>query len=510
MHLRTIPHLAETFGVPVGLSDHTMDIAVPVAAVALGACIIEKHFTLSRAVPGPDSAFSLEPHEFRAMVDAVRVAEKALGEVHYGASEREASSLAFRRSLFVVEDIRAGEPFTERNVRSIRPANGLPPKHLPEVLGRRAERELKRGTPLEWADVGPKGDLEDMKRILRKAREVFSDAAAVPISLAALPLGAVVHRRTGKTPPYGYEGMVQLNCRTRGVTNGWIHRWIQRHHPTYELPPPVGALGALTPEGVSGIAAQIDRDGYYIFPQRLAADACERLLAFSQSIPGEPRPKRPDHPASILFDRSEPQADSCWFIDDQALLDNPDIQALLADPSLLSVAQAYLGVPPVLDYLVMWWNAVLTKKAPMELPQYYHFDHIRPKFLKFFFYLTDVTADTGPHCYVTGSHKREGRDRRLTKFAYGRVPDGGVEKHYPADRVKEIVGPQGTIIAVDTSGYHKGKTPKTGDRLILQIQCSDSLFGAEYGSPHIKRDYAPQLREMAARFPRIYARYVLD
>ncbi|RLE08392.1 pseudaminic acid synthase, partial [Candidatus Aerophobetes bacterium] len=120
MNLRTIPHLAEAFGVPVGLSDHTLGIAVPVAAVALGACIVEKHFTLSRDVPGPDSAFSLEPHEFKAMVEAIRTAEKALGEVRYEVEEQEAKSRVFRRSLFVVKDMKAGEVFTEENVRSIR------------------------------------------------------------------------------------------------------------------------------------------------------------------------------------------------------------------------------------------------------------------------------------------------------------------------------------------------------------------------------------------------------
>jgi N-acetylneuraminate synthase len=151
MNLRTIPHLAAAFGVSVGLSDHTLGTAVPVAAVALGACVIEKHFTLSRSVPGPDSAFSLEPHEFKAMVDAIRVTEKALGKVNYGVNTRESASRMFRRSLFVVADVKAGEAFTEENVRSIRPAHGLSPKHLPDVMGRRATCDIERGTPLAWS-----------------------------------------------------------------------------------------------------------------------------------------------------------------------------------------------------------------------------------------------------------------------------------------------------------------------------------------------------------------------
>jgi pseudaminic acid synthase len=150
MNLRTIPHLSAAFGVPTGISDHTLGIEIPVAATALGACIIEKHITLSRAEPGPDSAFSLEPHEFKMMVDAVRVTEKVMGSVHYGVSKKESQSRAFRRSLFVVQDVKAGEVFTAENVRSIRPADGLHTRYLDEIIGRVARQDIKSGTPLSW------------------------------------------------------------------------------------------------------------------------------------------------------------------------------------------------------------------------------------------------------------------------------------------------------------------------------------------------------------------------
>lgn len=154
MNLRTIPHMAEAFDLPVGLSDHTLGTAVPVAAVALGACMVEKHFTLSREVPGPDSAFSLEPHEFKAMVEAVRTAERARGEIRYGMSGAEMKGRVFRRSLFVVEDVKAGEVLTAKSVRSIRPNHGLHPRHLHEIIGRCATRDIPRGTPLTWDMVG--------------------------------------------------------------------------------------------------------------------------------------------------------------------------------------------------------------------------------------------------------------------------------------------------------------------------------------------------------------------
>jgi pseudaminic acid synthase len=149
-NLRTLVDLAARFEVPVGLSDHTLGGETVIAAVALGACIIEKHLTASRSTPGPDSAFSLEPDEFREMVSAIRTAERSLGSIHYGATPSELGMLKFRRSLFIVADVKAGEMFTEKNVRSIRPGHGLHPRHLPDVLGRKATREVRGGTPLQW------------------------------------------------------------------------------------------------------------------------------------------------------------------------------------------------------------------------------------------------------------------------------------------------------------------------------------------------------------------------
>jgi len=153
LHLRTLSALAADFGVPVGLSDHTLDEAVAVSAVALGACIVEKHLTLARGDGGPDAAFSLEPEELRRLVQTLRRTERALGEARYGATEAEAETRRFRRSLFVVADVAEGEELTAANVRSIRPGDGLPPRELERVLGRRATRALARGTPLAWEHV---------------------------------------------------------------------------------------------------------------------------------------------------------------------------------------------------------------------------------------------------------------------------------------------------------------------------------------------------------------------
>lgn len=149
-NLMTIPNMKETFGVEVGLSDHTLGITVPIVSVALGVKVIEKHFILDKTIGGPDASFSLEQKEFKQMVDAVREAEKSLGKVDYSMTESKKNNRILGRSLFVVKDVKAGEVFTEKNLRSIRPGYGLPPKYLRDVIGKISKQDLRKGTPMDW------------------------------------------------------------------------------------------------------------------------------------------------------------------------------------------------------------------------------------------------------------------------------------------------------------------------------------------------------------------------
>lgn len=154
MNLKTMQNMADVFGVPVGLSDHSMGSVGAVTAVALGAKIIEKHFCLERSLENPDAAFSMNPQEFKQMVKDIRQAEKAIGQVKYGVSEQEKSNIVFRRSIFCVKDIAKGEKLTEENIRVIRPGYGLSPKYYSQVLGQVALQDIKRGTPLEFGMIG--------------------------------------------------------------------------------------------------------------------------------------------------------------------------------------------------------------------------------------------------------------------------------------------------------------------------------------------------------------------
>ena len=149
-NLRTIPNLAETFGVISGFSDHTLGMTAPVAAVALGAKVIEKHFILDKSIGGPDAEFSLDKEEFTKMVKAVREAEKLLGKVDYAMTEKKKNSRRFARSLYIAEDVEAGEIITDKNVRCIRPGYGLHPKYLPQILGKKFRKDFEKGTRLAW------------------------------------------------------------------------------------------------------------------------------------------------------------------------------------------------------------------------------------------------------------------------------------------------------------------------------------------------------------------------
>jgi len=153
MNLKNIKNLEETFGVPVGLSDHSLGSVAAVTSVAMGAKIIEKHFCMSREIENPDSSFSMEPDEFKKMVNDIRAAEKAIGKIDYSISEKEKNSRIFRRSIFAVEDIKAGEELTEENIKIIRPGFGLKPKHWDNVLKTKAIKNIEKGTPLSWSMI---------------------------------------------------------------------------------------------------------------------------------------------------------------------------------------------------------------------------------------------------------------------------------------------------------------------------------------------------------------------
>ena len=319
--------------------------------------------------------------------------------------------------------------------------------------------------------------------------------------------GMATFKATGQTPEESYQSLITLHCLTGGRSNDSLHDALRKEFPPYDLPPVEGVLGALAHADAERAAGEVADKGYYVFPHRLSPDVCDRIEQFALSTPARLRPRREGLPETALYDRDHPQAETYMFAEGDSLA-SPDIQALAADLSLLAVAQAYLGSQPILDIVAFWWSTAYTQVASDEAAQLYHFDMDRIKWLKFFFYLTDVTPETGPHCYVAGSHKAGAGASELLSRGYVRIPDEDMQKHYPPEAFVEITGPRGTIVAVDTRGFHKGKPLTTGERLLLQLEYADSLFGTGYTQPTVKPEAA--LAERVRQYPRVYSKYQVE
>lgn len=329
-------------------------------------------------------------------------------------------------------------------------------------------------------------------------------------SLLYFPFAALHYRRTGQTTRRGHMALVQLFCATGGTFNDFLSRRIARKHPPVRLPHTRGVLGDLDNDAVKEPLEALRENGYCVFPGALPETMCDALMNFALETTANVR--RMDHePADTgkrpaLFDPQNFQGVRYDYATAD-LLDNPQVQALLADPSLLALSQAYLGSAPRADVLSMWWHTPYHAQPDAESAQFFHFDLDRIKWLKVFIYLTDVGVDDGPHMFIAGSHKTGGIPWSMRKRGYARLADNEVMDHYGAERHIEFAAPRGTIIVEDTRGLHKGKHVSGNARLVLQLQFSNSLFGTDYPKASITTLNDPGLADMHARAPEIYAAF---
>ncbi len=317
-----------------------------------------------------------------------------------------------------------------------------------------------------------------------------------------LALGVLAFRVTGKTPWPSYWAMRRLYCITRGRSNRWLARLLGQRS-TLALDGP-GVLGQMETSDFASCVAALKRDGFVILGPLLSAAECDELRAFALATPAKLIPAPGSGPALALaqFDSLAPKAVK-YDLPEDLLIAHPVVQRLLADPSLRRLAQRYLGCEPVNDLVAMWWSAPAAGPASSEAAQLYHFDMDRPEFLKIFFYLTDVTPDTGPHCYIRASH----RDRPAELWRDGRHDDHAIVSRHGAERETEISGARGMGMAVDTSGFHKGKPLNSGHRLILQLEYTCALFGQSYQTLRVPR--SDFWRAQVSMSPRYYARFAL-
>ena len=284
---------------------------------------------------------------------------------------------------------------------------------------------------------------------------------------------------------------------------------ISRLNPRSAAGGAVGVLGDLSGPTGRGFAENLRRDGYVVFQRAMPAEVCDRLRAFADCTPTKVR--RMDGEAAagsstVLFKGERPAAVR-YDYDTDDLLDNPDVQDLLADRSLLKLAEEYLGCQPVADVLSMWWHTNFHAQPDSEAAQFYHFDMDRIKWLKVFVYLTDVGPANGPHSFVACSHRNGGIPWHMRRKGYVRLDDDEVIGHYGAERCKHVTAPRGSIIVEDTRGLHKGNTVSADPRLVLQLQFSNSLFGGYYPPSRITSIQSPTLRQQLQERPKIYRQY---
>ena len=329
------------------------------------------------------------------------------------------------------------------------------------------------------------------------------------VCIIGLLIGLFVYVVSKKTPAFAYQSMVHLFCITRGISNDWLSAAIGIIKKTYDFRVPEGVLAVAANAEKTIVISNLREQGYHVFSEKLPEELCDRLLEFAVSHPCNTRPmdgESREKLITVVYPRGNPETVRYEFTQ-QNLLDNEDLQTLFADTSFSAIAQAYLGAKPVLDVLGLWWHTNYSDKPDMDAAQYYHFDMDRPKWLKFFIYLTDVTTDNGPHTFIAGSQKTGNIPASMLSKGYARLTDAEVENHYGKQSVDEFSAPRGTIIAEDTRGLHKGKHVKKNDRLVLQIQFSNCLFGAYSPKAKLSKNVVEKLAISVERFPDVYVAF---
>ncbi len=330
----------------------------------------------------------------------------------------------------------------------------------------------------------------------------------IPFLYVKLFVGLIIFKLKGATPSFAYNSMIGLFCRTGGVSNDAFHKLIALTRAKYTFPSTSGLIGDFSNEDVTRIGKKLQEDGYYVFEKRLADDMCNRLLNFALTEEASVRPMTGQDKTPVIgrFNRKKPIGVRYDF-SSSTILKSQDVQRLLGDYSVISIAQSYLACQPILDLVALWWSCTFQETPDSEAAQYFHFDMDRLKWLKFFFYITDVTGKNGPHTFIAKSHRNHGIPKHLLEKGYSRLTDEEVAASFSKEDYIEFAAPRGTVIAEDTRGLHKGKNLQEGDRLVLQFEFASSLFGTNYPSSIIPKPYETSLAQITQEYPRIYSNY---
>jgi len=315
-------------------------------------------------------------------------------------------------------------------------------------------------------------------------------------------VGLLQHKLFENTNKYSYLAFRKLYGLTNGGVNERYSKKISKQKGKYNFPSTTtGITGELDNQRLEQIISKIKEQGYFVFPEKLPEPICDEIIKYSLETPakiiGENVPQ-----SLVKYDAANPVA-TMYKFNEEDLLKNEALQDILFDVNFIRMAQAYLDCKPLNNSLIMWWSSLFKKSASSKAAQLYHFDMDHPKFIKFFVYLTDVDPNSGPHCFVSGSHKEKPvpltQDRRFS--------DKEVLENYSPSQVIEICGPKGTIAAVDTSGIHKGKPPVSKDRLIIQLEFTNSFFGQKINKPKMPLPLNNKFQEAYNNYKEVYMRF---
>ena len=334
--------------------------------------------------------------------------------------------------------------------------------------------------------------------------------AGTAVQMVKAGRGIVQFLTRGEADHAAWLAMLNLHCRTNGRWTDQMTAVMRRlRPPPAPLRPFDGLLGHFETAEIERIAAQIRRDGYYVFEQRMSEQLCDTFAAATLNI--EARTSRseglrhqkakfdPANPVGYVYDLPE---EDVWKV--------PSGQKFLSEPLFPSLAQAYFGATPALKDFNVWWSAVKGGRPDSDSAQMFHFDYdATPIWLKFFIYVTDVTPETGPHVFVRGSHRmQQPRMREMLSRGYVRISDEEIASVFGRENIIELAGRKGTVIAVDTLGYHKGKAPQTGARLVAQLEFATPIFAREVSAPlQIPEKLEPELERTMADYPWAFRRY---
>jgi hypothetical protein len=323
--------------------------------------------------------------------------------------------------------------------------------------------------------------------------------------------GVVQFLVRGVNSQRAHRALIYLFCASGGHFNAWCSRIMSLAHKPLRQPLKKGILGDMDADSGESALRQLKEKGYVVFEKAIAPEVCERLMSFAMGTPANIRPMDGEEkqvvPRTAYYSPEAPVAVR-YDYKTEDLLSNADVQDVMADPSMLALAEAYLDACPKLDVVSMWWHTRFHSKGDSEAAQFYHFDMDRVKWLKVFIYLTDVGPEDGPHAFIEGSHQDGGIPQHFLDRGYVRVMDEEVLAHYGERREVRFAAPRGTVIIEDTRGLHKG-SPVTGNpRLLLQMQFSNSLFGVTYPKAYLPQRKSPALTAQMSRFPDVYEAYL--